>query len=233
MVKIKKYWCLVLIAVLVFTAYSFCLSAPFKTLDDDASIVKNDDIKSFSNLGVIFTTSFFGGNAYYRPLVSLSFMTEYHFFGLDPVYYYLTNILIHIFSAWLVFLIAEILLKDTVAAFAVGLLFGIHPVHAEAVSNIPGRAILLCGLFYLASFYCFLMAEKKGKVFYGLSLAAFALALLSKESAGVLPLLLIVYLWLFKRNAKDSLVKLFTPLAAFFRILRESPATGCEGVVGP
>ena len=193
-----------ILAALTFLLYSFVLQSDFKTMDDQVSIVDNEHIKSFGHIDKIFTTSFFGGNAYYRPLVSLSFMLEYHFFGLNPLFYYLTNIFIHALAAFFGFLIMEAIFAQVSGfsaasrrlAFLIALLFAVHPVHWEAVSNIPGRAILLCGLFNLIAFYCFCLYRSRGrdKRFLFLSLACFASSLLSKESGIVLPLTLAAYL---------------------------------------
>ena len=77
----------VLIAVLTLTAYSFVLSAPFKIMDDQVSIVENRAIGDFSNIKQVFTSGFFGDHTFYRPLVALSFMTEYRLFGLNYFFY--------------------------------------------------------------------------------------------------------------------------------------------------
>ncbi len=198
----NRWMVALLVVALTFTAYSFALYGSFKTMDDESSIVNNERIKDFSRIGEIFTTSFFGDKTYYRPLVLVSYMIEYHFFGLNPFYYYLTNILLHIAAAWIVFLIMELLLPGTFWASTTAILFAIHPVHWEAVSNIPGRSILLCAFFYLSAFLFFCRSQKEGKIkFYVFSLICFALALLSKEAAGVLPLALIGYLYFFSKSS--------------------------------
>ncbi len=161
-------------------------------MDDEVSIVGNEQIRSFSNTGEILTQSFFGGQAYYRPLVALSYMVEYHLFGLKPFYYYLTNILIHIATSITLFYVMNFIFRRQLFAFAIALLFAIHPVHWEAVANISGRAILLCAFFYMNAFLLFCRAGKN-KWVYALSLISFIFALLSKESAGMLPVLLLSY----------------------------------------
>ncbi|VAW12853.1 hypothetical protein MNBD_BACTEROID05-1049, partial [hydrothermal vent metagenome] len=71
-------------------------------------------------------------------------------------------------------------------------LFVLHPVQWEAVSNVSGRSILLCAVFFLSSFICYAKFSEKKKSFlwYGASLDFFILALLSKETALTLPFLL-------------------------------------------
>ena len=180
-----------------FALYSFSLSAPFKTMDDNFSIIENPLIQSFDNVGEIFTSSFFKSETYYRPMVYLTFMIERHFFDLNSFYFYLTNILLHLASSLIVFFLLKILLRDEApwVAAVCAFLFCVHPVHWEAVSNIPGRAILLCGFFVFCSMYLFLRASARegGAVKfsqYAFSLVFFALALFSKETAAMLPAVL-------------------------------------------
>ena len=87
-----------ILTTVVFTAYSFLLPGTFSVLDDQKSIVLDQNIKNFSKMDTLLTTSFFGTNSYYRPLVSLSFMLDYYFFRLNPFFYHLENILLHIAS---------------------------------------------------------------------------------------------------------------------------------------
>ena len=82
------------LAILGFAAYAIILKTPFKTIDDYFAIVENPDIKTFTSLPKIFSSSFFGSSDYYRPLVYVSFMIEYHFFQLKPFFYNLTNVIL-------------------------------------------------------------------------------------------------------------------------------------------
>ena len=187
---------MLLLALLIFTAYSFMVQGSFKTMDDQNLIIDNDNIKSFSidNIKKILGSSYFGGNSYYRPLILFNYMVEYHFWGLNPLYYYITNIFIHSASTFIVFLIIELIFGQRVIALFVALLFAIHPIHWEEISNISGRAILLSSFFYLSAFLLFCLADqKKRRVYYFLSMTALMLALLSKESAAVFPLLILAY----------------------------------------
>lgn len=189
-------------------------------MDDEISIVRNDAIKSLANAPEILTSSFFGKQAYYRPLVSISYMIEYHLFGLKPLYYYLTNILIHIATSISLFFLLNFLFRRKMLAFGVALLFAIHPIHWEAVSNIPGRAILLCAFFYVNAFFLF-CRSRKDKRTYIFSLAAFILALLSKESAAMLPLLLLSYQFFLgreKRGGGERWEKWILPVVPFFLV---------------
>ena len=103
--------------VFVFLAYAWILPAGFKTVDDYFCIVENQHLRDVKSLPFIFTSSFFGENSYYRPLVYVSYMIEYQLVGLKPFFYNLTNILLHLGSAWAVFLIVLSLANNRVLAF--------------------------------------------------------------------------------------------------------------------
>lgn len=214
----KTIVALLLLVATTFFVYSFSVNGSFKTLDDDYSIVRNENIRSFRHLPKIMTSAFFGDESYYRPLVMVSFMKEYHFFKLNPFAYYIDNILIHIVNALLVFAIVLSLSARREIALGAAFMFALHPIQWEAVSNIPGRAILLCALYGLASFYFFINADRK-KYFPYLSLAFFALALLCKESAGVLPLVFLSYLFFIKRKESFTIPKLFTTFVPYAAVV--------------
>lgn len=189
---------LAVLALITVAGYAIILPTPFKTMDDLVSIINNPRIHSWDRLGEIFTTSFFTEKAYYRPLVLVSFMIEYHLFGLKAFFYNLTNVLLHTLNAFFGFLIAARLLKDRRLGFFTGLLYAIHPAHWEAVANIPGRSIILCAFFFLAGFYLFIRSttDKESAAGQAGALVCFVLALLSKESAVVLPFCLLAFAWL-------------------------------------
>jgi protein O-mannosyl-transferase len=208
-----------LIMAVVLTAYSFMMQAPFRGMDDRVTITQNADIRNFENIPKIFTSSFFGDRSYYRPLVSLSYMLEYHLFGLNSFFFNLDNVLIHILNAFGVYFLIFRLMKDRALALAVSFVFAIHPVHWEAVANISGRVILLNTLFLLAAFSWFIDFRERRK-FMALagSLVSFLLAFLCKESAAIFPLVLVLYLALFP-SRKGERLKPWLGLAPFFVII--------------
>ena len=176
-------------------AHVVVLGGSFKTMDDETSIVTQPEpAQFFSPLDAFFTESFFGGDrTYYRPLVTFSFLLDYQIAGLKAFFYYLTNLLLHLANAVLLFFIFNVLLKKKSLSFPAALLFVVHPVSWEAVANIAGRSILLCAFWQFAAFLLYLRyaarsrLDPRRKVYYVCALLAFALALLSKESAVVLP----------------------------------------------
>lgn len=197
------------IGLFVVSAYSFMLASPFKTLDDEFSIVSNPEIRDLGNIPGFFTSTYFKeAKDYYRPLVYVTYALEYHFFGLQSFYYNLDNVILHVLNAFLVFLLAGLLLRDRVKGFFVALLFAVHPIHWEAVDNISGRAILLCAFFTLGGYIFFLKFVRERKIgFLVWATIAYALGLLCKESAGVLIFSAMAYWFLVeKKTLREGLV---------------------------
>jgi tetratricopeptide (TPR) repeat protein len=128
---------------------------------------------------------------------------------MNPIGYHVTSLLLHAANAVLVYLVARRLLARAVAgaggagleaAAALGaLLFAVHPLRVESVAWITERRDVLSGFFYLGALLAALraadpLARERGhwRRWYALSLAVFALALLSKSMAVSLPLVLLV-----------------------------------------
>lgn len=173
-----------LIFALALGVYSSALSGRF-IWDDDYLVRDNQYLTSWSHGPEIFTKDIDSGAdavcGFYRPLQILSYRLDTLAWKFEPVGYHLTNILLHALAAWLLFLLIESFAGMSAALFS-ALLFLVHPVQTEAVAYISGRADLLAAVFIFSG----LLLDRKRPW----SLVAYALALLSKESALVFPALL-------------------------------------------
>ncbi len=150
--------------------------------DDRIHILENSRIRSLAQIPETFSAPMYPGNLY-RPLVEVSYTLTYRFFGLAPLPYHLTNILLHATVALLAYVLL-LRLFSRGYALAAALLFAVHPLCVEVVANVSGRSELLCALFGLLSVMCALSANTIG------SALLLFLALLSKESAFVFALLI-------------------------------------------
>jgi protein O-mannosyl-transferase len=131
---------------------------------------------------------------YFRPMVVFAYYLNYQISALDPFSYHLTVVLLNVGNAWLVFLLGRALAAPPLAAPLAGLLFLVFGGHAEAITWIGGMADPLVTMFVLVALLLFLRAleHERPLGFVVAVWAAFAGALLSKESAAILPGLLIV-----------------------------------------
>ncbi len=150
-------------------------------------------------------------SGFWRPLTYASFVIDQKIWGPDPFGFHATNIFLHAGVVVLLFILCARLLASSRIGFIIALLYAIHPVHFEAVGLIHNRSDILCLFFLLSSLYGLdAYSRKKGRVllaeeipdvryFVG-SLVSFFLALLSKETAVVFPLIVFVYMFLFLRK---------------------------------
>ena len=185
--------------------------------DDDNQVLKNPYIRNFHYLKEIFTTnvwSFAGESAvtnYYRPMMTLGYLVCHRLFGMRAYGFHLFSLLLHVLVVCLVFVLAERLTGDRVAAFLAGVLFALHPAHTESVAWIAAVTDLEITFFYLLTFGLFLAAARPlkpqtvesqpaqapgwgcSKPLLAAMGGAFLLALLSKEQAMTLPALATVY----------------------------------------
>lgn len=131
--------------------------------------------------------------SYYRPLSSFSFWADLKLAGANPGWFHLVNTLLNALVAVLIALIVRELLGSAAWAGIAGLLFATHSSHVEAVAFISGRTDLLLALFIgLATFGLLRALRKHEPGWYLLVPVGYLLALLSKETAILFPLLVAV-----------------------------------------
>lgn len=194
-----------LILLFVLVLYFPILDGPFKTVYDTDHIVDNASLKSTDNISRILTGNIFRTDIPYRPVAALSHMAEMQTFGSSPLFYYLTNILLHAGCALLVFSFIALLTGNRLTGFLTALVFAVHPVHWEAVSFLSGRAVLLNTFFNLTALWaCLLYMRRLNGWWMCLSVAAFAAALLSLD---LYLSVLVVFLFYFLCVKSDQLSK--------------------------
>jgi protein O-mannosyl-transferase len=183
----RRWWIPLLVCGATLAVYASALGDAF-VWDDGNIIVANPAIKHWSEAARLFASSLERNTEYYRPMLGLSFLTDWQLFGPWPAGFHLTSILIHAGVGVLLYLLAARVLADPLAAGFAALLFVVHPVHTEAVTYVSGRSDPLAALFALASLIWSLQPGRRA-----LSVGAFFLALLSREtSVGVLLLIVLV-----------------------------------------
>ena len=195
-----RVWIYALAPALVsMVVFSNTLTNSF-AFDDEWMILKNPFIHSLRNLPQVMTTNPWTvtddasvtGFPYFRPALAGLFVVSYRVFGRTAWGYHLINILIHACVTLLVFLVVkEVSSRLGIAAFC-SLLFAVHPVHVEPVAWISAAPELLMSLFALTAFWLYLKYRKTGcTLFLALTSVLYFLALLSKETALALPLVVI------------------------------------------
>ena len=185
-----------LVAALTFLVYLPSLSNGFVNWDDPGYVYKNPNIRSF-DLKWAFTAVVVGN---WHPATLLSLTLDHSIWGLNPLGFHLTNLIIHSLNAFLAALLGWALYpykeRDRRGAVVTGLiagsLFGLHPTHVESVAWVSERKDVLSAFFFMLSALFYIRYARGRVACYALSLAAFTLALLSKPMAVSLPIVLII-----------------------------------------
>jgi protein O-mannosyl-transferase len=165
--------------------------------DDDILVTANPCIVGPLGLKEIWTTS----AADICPFVLTTFWTEHALWGLSPLPYHLVNVLMHAACAvllWRVFL--SLRMPGSWLAAAI---WALHPVQVESVAWVTEMKNTESGLFFLLSilFFVRLLKEKdldgqnRGGWNYSLVLLFAALAMASKSSTVILPMVLCLCAW--------------------------------------
>ena len=181
------------LALAVLIGYANVLNGSFQ-FDDYNVIVNEPSVHSWSNWLA-------GLDHGIRPLLKLSYTLDWTM-GAGVVGFHLTNLLIHLANACLVYLLSQSFIRQQWqhasfqhVALVAALLFALHPVHTEAVSYISGRSASLMALFYLGGLLSYVTGRMQGdwRLVYLVTPLLFLLALATKETAVTFPLALLAW----------------------------------------
>lgn len=179
----------IFITVLLLVAYGNTLNHRF-VWDDINVIVENPVLEKLGNIPKLFLSEDIADDptGYYRPVTYVSFALERALWGINPVGYNITNLLLHILVALLFFRAIAALFKNEQLAFAAALLFSLHPIAGETINfHAGGRNTLLSACFSLLSLIFYINRKRLPAI------ACFALAIFSKEFALLMPVVFIFY----------------------------------------
>ena len=195
----------VLIALITFAAFLPALQNQFVNWDDKDNFLDNPHYRGlgWTHLRWMWTTHL----GHYIPLTWMTLGLDYLLWGMNPVGYHLTNLLLHAANAVVFFFVVRRILTLAlpspserghalaVSAGFAALVFAIHPLRVESVAWVTERRDVLSGLFYLVAILLYLRACERGargRGWYWLSVAVFVGALLSKSMVVNLPVVLVI-----------------------------------------
>lgn len=134
---------------------------------DDVELVQNDPrlvLRGWDDAWALVTTSYWGdlfpGERLWRPVVRASLGVDRTIFGHDPDVYHRTNLALHALTSALVLAFVARLVPGRRGPLLAACAFALHPVHAEAVAGIVGRAEVMALLFALAGTHLHLRARR-------------------------------------------------------------------------
>jgi len=204
--------------------------------DDVDVIIKNEFVKSLRYVPFLLTPEYWrtyhpGLKGQYRPIRILTIALDYSIWKLNPMGYHLTNLIFHLCNVVLIYLFIGYLVGPAETrevaldnrAFISALLFAVHPIHTESVTYIKNRSDLLTSIFVIISLVLFIRfaskPERRSRFLpYLCSFIFFILALVTKEMAYSLPLLLVAYILCFLPR-KEWRKRLIATLPFFLALL--------------
>jgi len=183
--------------------------------DDFPTIVNNSSLHQVSTFWQAFTHDFWGlhdvpeRSGYWRPVPTVIYTAVVQIFGVSAVALHALSLLMHIGVSLLALRLLSRLGASGTALLVASLFFAVHPLHAETVSFVSALPDLCAAFFGLAAV---LIVPRR--ILAGLAL--FALALLSKESSVVFPIL---GLLIWERGRRGRLFWMFLGLAVVYSTL--------------
>ena len=184
---------LIALTALTLAAYWRLPKCEFVNYDDEVYITDNQRISAgltADNIRWAFTTV---DAANWHPLTWLSYLVDAQAGGIDAGRFHLTNLLLHLASTLLLFLLLRRMLKSPWRSALVAALFAVHPLHVESVAWVAERKDVLSGLFWLLTMWAYVKyAEKPGPRTYLPVVLLFVLGLMSKPMLVTLPIVLLL-----------------------------------------
>src|SRR3989475_673865 len=202
----RGFWLVpALIALVTFAAFLPVLQNQFVDWDDQRNFLDNHHYRGlgWTHLRWMWTTHL----GHYIPLTWMTLGLDYLLWGMKPVGYHLTSLLLHAANAVVFFFVVRRLLTRAlpspaerghalaVSAGVAVLVFSIQPLRVESVAWATERSDVLSGLFYLVAILLYLRAcerGERGRRWYWGSVGLFVCALLSKSIAVSLPVVLLI-----------------------------------------
>jgi hypothetical protein len=197
---------LVIIFLAVLIVYGAALTNGF--VWDDHAIVQGRNVYRTFDLRAMFLS--LGNDLEYLPLRDISYAIDYKIWGEHSAAgFHASNVLIYFLSMFFVYFVSleviRLLRPETLptllcrVSLLVTLFYALHPIQVQAVSFVTCRNVLLSGLFFYAACYLYLRSWKHNSCisvpFYGGALICFLLALMSKATVIIFPLMLCGIEW--------------------------------------
>jgi tetratricopeptide (TPR) repeat protein len=201
----------------------------FTNLDDDIYILDNAHVRA----GLTWDTVKWAFTSYdaanWHPLTWLSHALDYKLFKLNPAGPHYVNVLLHAWSAVLLFLLLESATGWTWPALMVAGLFALHPVNVESVAWAAERKNVLSMLFFLLTLHAYGWYVRRGGGVrrYAVVAALFALGLMAKPEIITLPFVLLLWDYWPLRRVPDPV------LSSQFLVLKKNPVESTGVSVAP
>jgi tetratricopeptide (TPR) repeat protein len=184
----------------------------FVNFDDTTYVLENPQVaRGLTTGGIAWAFTHVHG-ANWHPLTWLSHMLDAQLYGLKPGGHHLTNVLLHIATALVLFLVLRQMTGALWRSAFVTAIFAIHPLRVESVAWVAERKDVLSGLLFMLTIAAYVRYARRpwSSSRYGLVVLLFALGLMCKPMLVTLPfVLLLLDYWPLNRFAAGSDRRIF------------------------
>src|ERR1043166_1509055 len=191
--------------------------------DDNRQILRNTLIQDNSLLWRALTSDVWafkgdGSQAasnYWRPTFTLWHIINFRLFGLKPLGWHITNLVLHSGVCVMAYALLRRWAFSAMTAFAIVIIFAVHPVHVESVTWVSGSPDLLFSLAFLSSLWfaqSYAETAKNRSLLF--SVLLYAVALGAKE-IGIICLPIYYLVLTGAESKKKKRIDAQTPLLAF------------------
>jgi protein O-mannosyl-transferase len=208
----------IFLAAIIWLVFGQTLHHDFVNYDDADYVFKNAQVARGLTLEGIVWAFTHVHSANWHPLTWISHMLDCQFYGLNPGWHHLTNVLLHTATAILLFLVLRQMTGTFWQSAFVAAVFAIHPLRVESVAWVAERKDVLSGLFFMLVLgaYVRYIRAPRAPFRYGLVVVVFALGLMCKPMLVTVPfVLLLLDYWPLDRLATPQ-----APRGEQMRILR-------------
>lgn len=195
---LKTYWPLFLTFLLAVFVFLPVFSLYFA--QDDFFHLKMGMAEGVKDVFLFFSFKNPYGYTFYRPLTTQVYTFAVRsFFGLNPFFFRLTSFSFFLLNLYLVFKIVAALTKNKNLGFLASFLYAFNASNLGSLAYMAAFQEIGVAFFFFLTFFLYLKDKK-------LAVLTFVLALLSKETAAVLPAVLVIYEFLLgERKLKKTL----------------------------
>jgi protein O-mannosyl-transferase len=182
-----------LLTVAVIIAFRQVNQCDFISYDDPLYVTENTHIMNGVTVDAVrwaFTNTYAN---FWHPLTMISLMLDDEFFGLNPRWYHLTNLLLHMANTLLLFSVFNRMTKAPWRSAFVAALFALHPLHVESVAWVAERKDVLSSFFWMLTLGAYIHYVEHPRFRSYLAVLTFlALGLMAKPMLVTLPFVLLL-----------------------------------------
>lgn len=194
---LRRYGAPALVLLVAAAVYANSLANGF-ALDDTFIIQANRRVHDFTDQHAIWLRPYWPAYGpelgLWRPLAIFMYSAQWAIAGDSPLLFHAVNVLMHGIASVLAFILLRRITGSVAGALVGGLLFAVHPVHTEVVANVVGQAELIAAITTFSACLLHLSRPEGMDIDWRRRIALvvlFLLGVLAKESAIVLPALLV------------------------------------------